>query len=155
MALLISLEVVTDSVPVSSMVPPVMVAPESLTVSSMVTVLASVTLPVSVTLSRVTVSSVSTWPVATEIVPPPLTVAFSILLEPVTDSMLASSTMPPEMAPPFRTSVAPESMVIWPELAISTRTLSVPPDISMVPEPKFVIVLWPLKSPPSCSVSWP
>ena len=106
----ILLEVLTDSVPVSSMLPPLIVAPSKVTVLSMVTVLASVKAPASVTPSRVTVSSVRVWPLAVDdSVPPPLTVAFSISLEVLTDSVPVSSMLPPLM-------VAPASSIRPPEL---------------------------------------
>ena len=72
----------------------------------MVTVLASVKTPASVTLSSVTVSRVSVWPLAVDdSVPPPLTVAFSISLEVLTDSVPVSSMVPPEMVAPSSVTV--------------------------------------------------
>ncbi len=50
-------------------------------------------------------------------------------------------SVPPVIAAPLSVSAVFLSMVIVPELAISTRTLSVPPATSMVPEPKLVMVL--------------
>src|ERR1700733_596717 len=95
----ISLEAATDSVPASSIVPPLMVAPLSVTVSSIVSLSAFVKLPARVTLSSVTSESVSVPPVTVRS-PPPLTVAFSISLEALTDSVPASSITPPLMVVP-------------------------------------------------------
>ena len=97
----ISLDAVTESVPVSSIVPPLMVAPLSVTVWSMVSVSALAKLPANVTPSSVTSERVSV-PVVTVRSPPPSTVAFSISLDAVTESVPVSSIVPPLTVAPFR-----------------------------------------------------
>ena len=102
----ISLEALINSVPVSSMVPPSMVAPLSVTVSSIVNVEALLTLPDTVTSSNVTASTVRTWPLLTLMSPPPLTVAFSISLEALINSVPVSSMVPPSMVAPLSVTVS-------------------------------------------------
>ena len=137
---------VIDEVSASTSVPRLsIVSPEVASWLVIAVPLCAVSLPaMSIALAVPLFDTVS--PLSTLAVPETLTWLVLVSVPLFSDAVVRSNspllvTMPPVMLALLSVSFAAGSIVIWPELATSTRTLSVPPDISIFPEAKFVIVL--------------